>query len=153
MPEIHASRHFDAAPAAVFAAISDHAAFLGGAGLACRLLRAGAPERDGVGAVREVRTGGLVFVEDIVAFEPPRHLAYVIRTLATPGGRALPIRHERGWMDVVREGGGTRVDWRSRFEVTLPLLGPLLAPLVALRIRAGFERVLARAARTLAAAG
>lgn len=151
MPEVHASQRFDAAPSAVFAAISDHAAFLSGAGLACRLLREGDAARDGVGAVREVRTGGLVFIEDIVAFEPPVQFAYVIRSLATAGGRRLPIRHERGWMEVSREGGGTRVDWRSRFVVDLPLLGPLLAPLVAARIRAGFAALLARAARGLGA--
>ena len=149
MPEIHATHRFDAAPAAVFAALSDHAAFLSGAGLRCRLLREGREARDGVGAVREVRAGGLVFVEDIVAFEPPRQLAYVIRSLTWRGGRALPIRHERGWIDLMREGTGTRVDWRSRFEVTVPLLGPLLAPAIAARIRAGFDQLLARAARRL----
>jgi hypothetical protein len=151
MPEVHASRRFDAAPSAVFAAISDHAAFLSGAGLACRLLREGDATRDGVGAVREVRTGSLVFIEDIVAFEPPRHFAYVIRSLATAGGRRLPIRHERGWMAISREDGGTRVDWHSRFEVAIPLLGPLLAPLLAPRVRRGFELLLARATQRLAA--
>lgn len=150
MPEIHASLRFDAAPAAVFAAISDHVAFLSGGGVACRLLRDGEATRDGIGAVREVRTGGLVFIEDIVAFEPPRHLAYVIRSL-TLAGRTLPIRHERGWMEVARGHDGTRVDWRSRFEVTVPLLGPALAPLVAARIQRGFDAMLARAARRLAA--
>jgi hypothetical protein len=151
MPEVHARQRFAAAPAAVFAALSDHAAFLSGGGVRCRLLREGDAARDGVGAVREVRTGGLVFVEDIVAFEPPLRFAYVIRSLATTGGRALPIRHERGWMAVTPEDGGTRVDWHSRFEIALPLLGPLLAPLVALRIRRGFGTLLARAARRLAA--
>lgn len=149
MPEIHATRHFDAAPAVVFAALADHAAFLSGGGLQCRLLREGDATRDGVGAVREVRSDGLLFVEDIVAFEPPRHFAYVIRSLTWRGGPALPIRHERGWIDLARDGDGARVDWRSRFEVTLPLLGPLLAPLVAARIRGGFDRQLARAARSL----
>jgi len=151
MPQIHASQHFDAPPEAVFAALSDHAAFLSGPGMRCRLLREGDTMRDGVGAVREVRTGGLVFVEDLVAFEPPRHFAYVIRSLATAGGRALPIRHERGWLDLVPVEGGTQVEWRSRFAVEVPLLGPLLAPLVAARIRRGFETLLARAARRLAA--
>lgn len=151
MPEIHASQRFDAPPDAVFAALSDHAAFLSGPDMRCRLLRDGDAVRDGVGAVREVRTGGLVFVEDLVAFAPPRHFAYVIRSVTTAGGRALPIRHERGWVDFVPTEGGTRVDWRSRFAVEVPLLGPLLAPLVAARIRHGFDALLARAARRLAA--
>jgi hypothetical protein len=150
MTEIHATHRFDARPAVVFAAISDHAAFLSGGGLACRLQREGSPARDGVGAVREVRAGALVFVEDIVAFEPPRHFAYIIRSVRTSGGRDLPIRHERGWIDVAPDGRGTRVDWRSRFEVAIPLLGRLVAPLVAARIRHGFEAMLARAGRQLA---
>jgi hypothetical protein len=150
MPEIHATHRFDVAPEAVFAAISDHAAFLSGGGLACRLLREGSPARDGVGAVREVRAGALVFVEDIVAFEPPRHFAYVIRSLRTSGGRDLPIRHERGWIDFAPDGRGTRVDWRSRFEVTIPIVGRVVAPLVASRIRLGFEAMLVRAERRLA---
>ncbi|MFO0043770.1 MAG: SRPBCC family protein [Pseudomonadota bacterium] len=151
MPRIHARQRFDAPPAAVFAALSDHAAFLSGGAVRCRLLREGDAARDGVGAVREVRTGGLVFVEDIVAFEPPRHDAYLIRTLSTTRGWALPIHHERGWLEFAADGGDTVVDWHSRFQIAVPLLGRVFAPLVALRIRRGFDALLARAARRLAA--
>lgn len=150
MPLIHARQRFDAPPAAVFAALSDHVAFLSGGGVRCRLLRDGDAGRDGIGAVREVRIGGLVLVEDIVAFESPRHYAYLIRTLSTTRGRSLPIHHERGWLEFAADGGGTVVDWRSRFEIAVPLLGRVFAPLVALRIRRGFDAVLARTARRLA---
>ena len=153
MPEIHASQGFKAPPDRVFALLSDHVAFLSGGGLRCRLLREGHDARDGVGAVREVRAGGLIFIEDIIAFEPPHHLAYVIRQLTWRGGRALPIRHERGWIDVVPDGAGTQVDWRSRFKVDVPVLGPLFAPAIASRIRGGFARLLARAARQAATPG
>lgn len=152
MHEVHASRRFDAAPDTVFAALSEHAAFLSGAGLRCRLLREGGTSRNGVGAVREVNAGALVFVEEVVAFEPPHRYDYVIRSLTWRGGRALPVRHQRGWVECMADGGGTQVDWRSRFELALPVLGPLLAPVVAARVRAGFAQLLARAARRTAAA-
>lgn len=99
MAEIDATYRFDAAPAAVFAALSGRATLLAGGGPRVRLLRESRSTRDGVRAVRTVRTvreehaGALAFVEDIVAFEPHRprnpfaHLARRPRTAAPPRTR------------------------------------------------------------------
>ena len=147
MREIHVSHHFAAPPAVVFAAIADHESFLSMGGIRCRLQREGAPDRNGIGAVREVEGDGLRFVEDITAFDAPRHYEYVIRTLTRSNGGALPLRHERGWLEFSADGDGTRVDWHSRIHATIPLLGPLLIePLVVRKLQRAFAALLARAA-------
>jgi len=72
------------------------------------LEREGAPTADGVGAVRAFGTGPVRSREEVVAFEPPRHFAYVLQ-------RGLPVRGYRA--DVVLEptGAGTRICWSSSF--------------------------------------
>jgi uncharacterized protein YndB with AHSA1/START domain len=154
MREVHVSKRFDAPPQRVFAALAEHEVFLASRTLRCRLLRDGGSTRNGVGAVREVRGDGLLFVEEITAFDPPRRFDYVIRSLATEAGRTLPLRHELGWMVIAADGNGSRVDWHSRFEVAIPLLGRWLAePILAGKIAAAFNGFLDRAAQRLAAAG
>ncbi len=147
MREVHVSHYFAAAPAVVFAAIADHESFLSMGGIRCRLQREGAPDRNGIGAVRDVAGNGLHFVEDITAFDAPRHFEYVIRSMTRSNGGALPLRHERGWLDFTAEGDGTRVDWHSRIHGTVPVLGPLLIePIVERKLQKAFSVVLARAA-------
>jgi uncharacterized protein YndB with AHSA1/START domain len=73
------------------------------------LEREGAPERDGVGAIR--RFGFPVFTsrEEVVAFEPPTHLGYILH-----GG--LPLRGYRSDVTLTSAGGGTDIEWRSSFD-------------------------------------
>ncbi len=152
MREIHVSHHFGAPPERVFAALADHERFLTMGGIRCRLQREGTLERNGIGAVREVEGDGLRFVEHITAFDAPRHYEYVIRTLVRSNGAALPLRHERGWLDFMIEGDGTRVDWHSRIHATIPVLGPLLIePLVARKLKRAFGALLSRAASRMTA--
>ena len=152
MREIHVSHHFAAPPETVFAAIADHERFLTMGSMRCRLQREGTPERNGIGAVRQVEGDGLRFVEHITAFDAPRHYEYVIRSLARSSGAALPLRHERGWLDFTRDANGTRVDWHSRVHATIPLLGPLLIePLVARKLQRAFSALLSHAAARMIA--
>jgi hypothetical protein len=153
MREIHVVHHFAAAPDRVFAALADHQAFLTAGNVRCRLQREGTAHRDGVGAVREVEGDGLRFIEDITAFDPPRHYEYVIRSMTRANGGKVPLRHERGWLDFTPEGDGTRVDWHTRIHATIPLLGPLLVePLVARKLERAFTALLARAAARITVA-
>lgn len=153
MREIHVVHQFAAAPERVFAALSDHQAFLTAGNVRCRLQREGSAHRDGVGAVRDVEGDGLRFVEDITAFDPPRHYEYVIRSMTRANGGALPLRHERGWLDFTPTAGGTRVDWHTRIHATIPLLGPLLIePIVARKLERAFTALLQRAAARMTSA-
>jgi uncharacterized protein YndB with AHSA1/START domain len=78
------------------------------------------PDADGgqgVGSRRRFRFGRTRSYEEIVAFEPPRHVAYVLLS-------GLPVRDYRG--DVVltaTERGGTEIHWHSDFRPKIPGTG------------------------------
>jgi uncharacterized protein YndB with AHSA1/START domain len=114
----------------VFAMLSDHEGMARWPGVrACRLVVEGKP-RNGVGAVREVTAGGLVLLEEVIEFEPPRLLVYTII-------KGLPVRH-RGTIELTDHDGATRVEWRVR--MTSPWPG--LAPAVRFALGLGLGRAL-----------
>ncbi len=142
MQEIRASVFFASPPAQVFAALADHETFFSGPHYSCRLTRDGQFARNGVGALREVRTGDYVFVEEIVVFDPPRGFDYLVRSVSKTSGRRLPLQHQRGWLELVPDRGGTLVHWRSRFAIAIPLLGWFLEPAFARTATRSFEKLL-----------
>lgn len=142
MQEIHVQRDFPQPPETVFALLSDHERFIDTPHKRARVMRPGTTERNGVGAEREVVAGPFRFVEDITVFERPRACEYRVKTL-TYGGFRIPFEHERGWIVLgANAGGGTHVDWRSRFRVRVPLIGALVERIFAAQVRAGFEDLL-----------
>ena len=149
MPEIHASVLFRSAPEVVFAAISDHVTFFASPRMACLLLRPGDVQSNGLGAVREVRSGSFIFVEDITRFEPPLGFDYHVCSLRHATGLKAPFRHQRGWLELTPAGSGTRVDWRSRFSIDFPLFGRLLERRFARVAERGFEKLLLSARNRL----
>lgn len=103
------------------------------------LEREGHDEPDGIGAIRRFRTGAITSREEVVAFEPPRRLGYVLLS-------GMPLRHYRA--DVTLEPlspGGTRITWRSTFDPKIPGTGWLMRGFVQI-ILGDFARRLARAA-------
>lgn len=73
------------------------------------LEREGDVERDGVGAIKKLglRAGGSR--EEIVAFDPPTHLAYELRS-------GLPVQDYRSDVTLTpTPDGGTSIEWRSTF--------------------------------------
>ena len=101
------------------------------------LEREGAPTPDGVGAIR--RFGFPVYTsrEEVVAFEPPTHLGYVLRS-------GLPIRDYRSDVTLTTAGEGTDIEWRSSFE-SRPADGWFWSAFFRFTLR-DFARRLARAA-------
>ena len=104
-------------------------------------LREGDPPPDGVGTLRRFAVGPGGSQEEVVAFEPPRHLGYV-------AVRGLPVRHYRADVhldDVPGADGatGTRVTWRCEVEPKVPGTGPLLRAVLR-RMVAGFARRVCR---------
>ena len=61
--------------------------------------------------------------EEVVAWDPPRHLGYV-------AVRGLPVRHYRADVHLDDDGTGTVVTWRCSVEPLIPGTG------AALRLRA-----------------
>ena len=105
------------------------------------LLRQGDPAPDGVGALRRLGVGPGGSQEEVVVWDPPRHLGYEAR-------RGLPARHYRADVvleDAVREDGttGTRVTWRCVVEPLVPGTGPLLRAVLS-RMVGGFARRVCR---------
>ena len=84
------------------------------------LEREGSPHPDGVGAVRRFTRFGVGSREEVLAWDPPGHLAYRILS-------GFPVRDYRADVTLVPEGGGTRIDWAGTYEPRWPGTGPLLS--------------------------
>lgn len=82
------------------------------------LLREGSPTLDGVGALRRFAVGRTGSEEEVVVFEPPRHLAYEAR-------RGLPVRYYRGDIMLEPAAEGCRVVWSGVLEPRWPGTGRL----------------------------
>lgn len=145
MVEIVVEQSFAARPAAVFAVVSDHSGFIAGRGLVCRLSRVGSVEANGLGAVRQVRSGPVTLIERITGWQPGQGYDYRIERVRL-GPLPLPFVHELGELRLFAETGGTRVVWRSRFRVPLPVAGAALEARLAAGGRRAFAHLLRRAA-------
>jgi hypothetical protein len=81
--------------------------------------REGEPAPDGVGAIRRFTTLGMGSREEVVAWEPPHHLGYVILT-------GFPVRNYRGDVVLTADGGRTTLAWSSSFDTKIPGTGRLM---------------------------
>jgi uncharacterized protein YndB with AHSA1/START domain len=121
MRNVQVKVHFNAPIERVFAAVSDHERFLAAdGGTRTTLLREGV-ERVGLGCLREVKVGRRAwYVEEITAWQRPAYFEYMIRKAS------LPIRHEVSRLTFTAAGGGTDVEWTSRFRIPIPVFGGYL---------------------------
>jgi hypothetical protein len=109
------------------------------------LVHPGQPEPEGVGALRRFALGPGGSREEVVAWEPPHHLAYI-------GVSGLPVRHYRADVDLRPDGGGTAVTWRGSFDEIVPGTGAVLR-LILRRMTEGFAVRVSRYAERLAPGG
>ncbi|WP_091315665.1 SRPBCC family protein [Amycolatopsis tolypomycina] len=107
-----------AAPAdAVYALLRDGASWPRWSPLGSfELVRAGAGEPEGLGAIRLFKTGGVRSYEKIVALEPGRRFGYALE-------RGLPLRDYVAYVDLSPRDGGTDIHWHSTFEPKIPGTG------------------------------
>jgi uncharacterized protein YndB with AHSA1/START domain len=113
--KVEVEHQYDATPEAVWAVYVDHARWSEWSGLAgSRLIKAGAPDPNGVGAIRAFvgRTR-----EEIMSFDPPRRMTYRLI------GGLLPIKNHLGEVTFEAKNGGTLVRWRCHFDSWVPGLG------------------------------
>jgi uncharacterized protein YndB with AHSA1/START domain len=75
--------------------------------------REGTPAPGGVGAIRALGTKRVGSREEIVAYDPPTHLAYTILS-------GLPVRDYRADVRLTPDGTGTRISWSGTFTPKLP---------------------------------
>jgi len=150
MYEIETRIRIEAPIEVVFDVIADHERFFDGPDQEyCRLTTDGREERNGLGAVREICAQGMIFSEEITSFERPTRLEYVVRSLTTRSGRNLPLRHEIGWMQFATADEATEVEWRSRFEIPIPMVGKVMEIAAGRWSKAGFLKLLARARKEI----
>lgn len=118
MQQVEVTRRFDAEPQAVWDVYTDHVGWADWGGMiSARIERPGDPPPNGAGCIRVLGPGPLAAVEEILSFEPPKRMTYRI----VRGG--LPLRDHFGEVDFAREGAGTRIVWRCRFDSKIPGLG------------------------------
>ncbi|MFE9324457.1 SRPBCC family protein [Nocardia sp. NPDC052278] len=98
---------------------------------------------DGVGTIREVTTAALKLTEEIVGYERPVRMDYLIRSSIPP------LRHESGSMRLRETADGTEVTWGSTFEVRTPVLSGALTRAFTPAVAFGFRTVLRTAERKL----
>jgi uncharacterized protein YndB with AHSA1/START domain len=134
---VEATAHSAAAPERVWQLLADSSTWPEwGIWDARSLERQGSPPPEGVGAVRELKTGRVVVREEIVAFDPPRRVGY--RLLS-----GLPVRDYEAEVTLEPgEQGSALIRWRAEFAPRLPGTGPLIRR----RLQTLFEDVTRRLA-------
>ncbi|HUQ07164.1 MAG TPA: SRPBCC family protein [Kofleriaceae bacterium] len=139
MRTIRVKRTLDVSAEKAFDIISDHEGYTRMPGVKkAKLVKPGATDRNGVGAVREIEVSGAWFQEEITAFERPKRLGYKI-IKSKP-----PIDHEGGLVELTpNAAGGVDVVWSTTLHIRVPLVGGLITRLASKRLAAMFERGLA----------
>lgn len=149
MHEVVVVHDFDAGIEQVFAGISHHVEFLSTSNIQCRMVRNGDVDPNGLGAMREVRKGNILFQETINAFEPPHAYEYRILSLRGPLNIKLPFHHEHGRLELHDVDGKTRIEWTTRFRFSVPFIGKWIEQKLGESIRATFVFFLKRLDRRL----
>jgi hypothetical protein len=98
--------------------------------------RDGDPPPDGVGAIRRFSRMGIGSREQVIAFDPPTHLAYTILS-------GFPVRNYRADVTLSPDGAGTRITWSATFDESIPATGALMVAFLRQMIGT-FARGLAR---------
>ena len=123
MHEVCVTHDFNFDIEQVFAGISHHVEFLSTSNIQCRMVRNGDTDPNGLGAMREVRKGNMLFQETINAFDPPNAYEYRILALRGPFNLKLPFHHEHGRLELHAVDGKTQLEWTTRFRFSVPFVG------------------------------
>jgi uncharacterized protein YndB with AHSA1/START domain len=113
-------REIAAPPQTVFDVFTDHRLYAKITPMRKVVLeREGEPAPNGVGAIRVLSAVGPPLREEVVAYLPPTRFSYTVLSGA-------PVRDHLGTVELSPEGGGTRMVYAVKMEVTLPLVGSLV---------------------------
>ncbi|MBD8525966.1 SRPBCC family protein [Pseudomarimonas arenosa] len=137
MRTIHVTRQLNSPIDHVFDLLADHAGYTRFPGVrAARVTRAGQSDRNGLGAVRVIDLGNAWFEEEIIEFEPPTRLGYLILRSKPP------MEHQGGRITLTANEQGCLAEWTSTFRISVPVAGPLLTWFAVKSISRGFAAVL-----------
>lgn len=99
--------------------------------------REGSPAPGGVGAIRRLGMRGASSREEIVAYDPPTHLAYTWLTRV--------VRDYRADVRLEPDGAGTRIVWSGSFTPTMLGPGPVMRRFFSTTVGGFARRLAARA--------
>lgn len=120
MHKVHVTIYYQQNLADVFSAITDHRSFLSGGGLTCRVIKPGKNNKNGLGAVRTVRSKKYTLTEEIIAFIENESYDYIITEVEPP----IKFKHHNGWIQFTEVAHKKiRVEWHSHFTFTTPIIG------------------------------
>ncbi|MBT0586644.1 SRPBCC family protein [Alteromonas oceanisediminis] len=123
----------------VFAMLSEHENYQSFPGVdSSTLLEPGDNEKNGIGALRQVKLGPVVLKERIVAFMRPTLMEYRIEH-----SKPFKFVHELGQITLSEKDGKTDVVWISKGYIATPILGRLvLDPMINSQGAKGFASIL-----------
>ena len=126
----------------VWAVLTDHEGMSNwGPGVQAQVTKSGVPDRNGLGAVREIKPPAPMpaIVEEIIEFEAPHKFAY--RALA-----GVPLRNYRGDVELSADGDGTRIRYSISGDHRLPLVGKAATRAIAFGLISALMRAAKRSA-------
>lgn len=133
-------------PATVYALLADGTTWPTWSGIGSFVLREpGHGEPEGLGALREFRTGRTTSVERVVATDPGARFSYNLV-------KGLPLRDYRADVELTPTDGGTSIRWHSTFFPGRPGTGRLYRFALGRFIRATVRGLAAHAATMRATA-
>ncbi len=110
-------RQIAAPPQTVFDVLTDHRLYARMTPLRrAELERQGEPAPNGVGAVRVLSGVGPPLREEVVAYRPPERFSYKLLS-------GLPVRDHVGTVELIPEGGDTRMVYAVKTIPTVPIGG------------------------------
>ena len=108
----------------VFDVLTDHESYARLTPLRSSTLeRKGAPDRNGVGAVRVLKLAGPPIREEVTGWERPTRFSY--RMLS-----GAPVKEHTGTVELSTRGGNTELVWRVKSTPSIPIPDGLWAALV-----------------------
>jgi len=131
----------------VFELITDHGHYdrLDSVALS-NLLKEGRSNRNGLGAIRELKVASVRFIETISVYDAPSLFEYKVQQCYLCLGRhgkeiRFPLVHKKGQITLEESDGGTNVYWLSQFTVALPF-GGTIAKLMRPFVERSFGKIL-----------
>jgi uncharacterized protein YndB with AHSA1/START domain len=122
----------------VFEMLTDHAGYTRFRGVkGAERFREGEPDPNGVGAMRRIKIPPVWFEEEILVFERPSRMDYVIRKAN------FPLEHESGSIEIDGDDTRAHVVWTSTLSVPTRFASGALTAVGAFAVKTGFERMLA----------
>lgn len=123
------TREVAAPPETVFDVLVDHRAYAKITPLRkSELEREGEPAPNGVGAIRVLHSVGPPLREEVLAYERPSRFSYTLLSGA-------PVRDHVGTVELIPQGGGTKIVYAVRTTPTLPVIGGAAVAVVKIGIK------------------